>query len=391
MKKAGLVTFYYAHHYGAQLQAYALMKTIEKNEQISCDIVDYVRTDTLEASRLFQKVSTPRTLLKNAHTLLYYLPLRRRSNRFKAFIKDHMSLSPIAYRNDLSLKNTPPPYDMYICGSDQIWNPMIYTEKTFDEAFFMSFTKKKKIAYAPSFGISSIPEEKKSTLVDLTKDFHRISVREDAGAEIIKDTLGMDVPVVLDPTLLLTKQEWMNISQTSAYATSSKKRQPYMLCYFVSNAPAYFEQVKKIKEITGLHVVWLCGARNAPSGFEKIYDAGPKEFLSLFADASFVCTNSFHGTVFSTIFEKEFLSFSNTLSYKGVAPGNNKLNSRIHTLLQKIGLSHRIMSPDTPDIKATYQSLKPIDYSCVHQLLSSERDASLAFLTEAINTPAVIK
>lgn len=396
--KIGLVTFYYAHHYGAQLQAYALMKAIEKqplengsNESTeanasypSCEIVDYVRPDTIEASKVFQKMNSLRGVLRSAHSLLHYTALKRRYDRFSDFIKENMDLSTNSYRSPQSLFDAPPSYDLFVCGSDQIWNPAIYPGNQFDPSFFMTFTQAPKVSYAPSFGISSIPEKNQTELTSYLNSFKALSVREYEGADIIKSLVHKEAPVVLDPTLLLTDKEW------STLTSDAKPSEPYMLCYFVTLTQSYIDYIKDIKKATGLKAIWLCGNRKGPSGFEKVMDAGPSEFLSLFKHASFVCTNSFHGTVFSVIFGREFVCFSNHYQYDSIEAGSNMLNSRVFTLLDKLGLADRLIPLDIESsINDVIKGFKPLDYERVSLGLEEERKASFAFLKEAINNPTI--
>jgi len=381
--KIGLVTFYYAHHYGAQLQAYALMRSIEKSGA-HCDIIDYVRPDTLEASKVFQKITSLRGFLRSVHSLLHYPSLKRRYDRFTSFIHDHMQLSTEVYRTPESLVKTPPIYDMFICGSDQIWNPAIYPGNTFDPTFFMTFTQAPKVSYAPSFGISSIPTENQEELRGYLSQFQSLSVREYEGAAIIKSLIDKDAAVVLDPTLLLTFEEWDGLTNDSSID------EPYMLCYFVTLTQSYIDHILEIKKTTGLKAIWLCGNRKGPNGFDKILDAGPSEFLTLFKHASFVCTNSFHGTVFSVIFGREFVCFSNHYQYDSIEAGSNMLNSRVFTLLDKLGLADRLVPLNIQStIKEVIDSFKPLDYERVLVGLEEERKASLAFLKEAINSPTI--
>lgn len=385
--KIGLVTFYYAHHYGAQLQAYALMKSItSSSETADCDIIDYVRPDTIIASNVFQPIRSVRGVVRSLHSALHYPALQRRYTRFNQFIKDHMHLSKEVYRTPESVLAAPPTYDMYVCGSDQIWNPVIYPGNNFDPTFFMTFTNAPKVSYAPSFGISSIPERNREELIGYLNTFNALSVREYEGADIIKSLTGKEASVVLDPTLLLTDKEWDELT------TEPTENEPYMLCYFVTLTQSYIDQIRKIKEATGLKAIWLCGNRKGPQGFKKILDAGPSEFLTLFKHADFVCTNSFHGTVFSVIFGREFVCFSNHYQYSSIEAGSNMLNSRVFTLLDKLGLADRLIPVDSQDsILDVIKKFKPLDYDQVSLGLAQEREASLAFLSAAINNPTTIQ
>ncbi|HEX2946776.1 MAG TPA: polysaccharide pyruvyl transferase family protein [Clostridia bacterium] len=374
--KAGILTFHHAHHYGAQLQAYALMRAARK-AGAECEIIDYVRTDTVEGNRLFKKGLSARSMLSNANTLINLGRLKNRYARFESFVHDDMNLSEKFYGSYEQLKNDAPVYDVYICGSDQIWNPLIYKENTFDPAFFADFAKDgRRIAYAPSFGISSIPEDKRELLKNYLERFECLSVREKQGESIIREITGREAQTVLDPTLLLDGDDWSSISAAPAF------KEPYILCYFITDARKYGDFVQVLSDKYKLPVVSLCGSRRVvPQTRHSVLDAGPKEFLGLFRNAAAVLTDSFHGTVFSINFKREFYSFeSSQKSEKAV-------NSRLYSILDRLGLLSRIF-PHTMELEEFKNKVdtlsKAIDYSEVEKLLEKERNVSADYLKGAL-------
>lgn len=374
--KAGIITFHYAHHYGAQLQAYALMKTVA-GMGIDCEIINYVRKDTMEGSSLFKKGLSPRALLSNANTLLNYKNLRRRYDKFNDFVNIKMKLSGKFYGSYHELAADSPQYDAYICGSDQIWNPLIYEEKTFDPAFFAEFAQSgRRIAYAPSFGVDNIPECKKDELKRYLDKFDRLSVRETAGEKIIYSITGRKPLTVLDPTLLPAECDWEKISIAPSI------EEPYLLCYFITDGRKYSGYTEELSERFGLPIVSLCGSRMTVSNTRySIMDAGPEEFLGLFKNASFICTDSFHGTVFSIIFRKDFLCFK-----QGQAT-EKSVNSRLYSILDKLGLLSRIIAytGDKMNFKEKLDDgSNSIDYGLVERRLANERELSVKFLEEAL-------
>ena len=374
--KAGLITFHYAHHYGAQLQAYALMKTVQ-SLGVECEIINYVRPDTETGNRLFKHGIGLRQLLSNIHTLIHYKSFKNRQERYSDFVKEQMSLSAKSYTTFEELVKEPPQYDAYICGSDQIWNPFIYHTGDFDPSFFMPFAgKSRKIAYAPSFGVSSMPEDKKEALKAYLSDFDFLSVREKQGEAIIWDLLKRPSLTVLDPTLLLDASKWAEI------AIKPKYDEPYILCYFVSSPSPWFKIIKQISEASKLSIVTLCGSRaSIPGSVSTILDAGPREFLGLFQHASMVCTNSFHGTVFSINNKKDFYSFSS------FEHNSKTVNSRLHSILGILGLENRMMTSDMADLdveSAVAEHNRRIDYTKVDELLKAERDKSIQYLSDAL-------
>jgi hypothetical protein len=374
--KAGLLTFHHAHHYGAQLQAYALMKAVIA-AGVDCEIINYVRSDTTEGNRLFKKGFSARSLLSNANTVLNYGKLKKRYQRFESFVKSDMVLSPKFYGTYEALKNDAPEYDVYVCGSDQIWNPLIYKEKTYDPAFFSDFARSgKKVAYAPSFGINEIPADKREELKKYLESFECLSVREKQGEKIIRDISGKDSLTVLDPTLLLKGEEW------GVQAAGPVFGEPYILCYFISDARKYSEFVGVLSQKYNLPVVSLCGARRvAAQTKHTVLDAGPREFLGLFRNASMVCTDSFHGTVFSVNFNKQFYCFESSQK------AERTVNSRLYNILEKLGLVSRIFSLDmelNDFIKQTVSDGSDIDYIEVERLLGAERELSFKYLKDSL-------
>ena len=374
--KAGLITFHYAHHYGAQLQAYALMKSVSK-AGADCEIIHYIRADTIEGSGLFKKGMSAGSLLSNANTLINYGKLKKRHDRFDSFVNHEMKLSERFYGSYEELRREPPSYDVYVCGSDQIWNPLIYREQTFDPAFFAEFAAQgKKIAYAPSFGITTIPEDKREELKKYLAKFEALSVREKQGEKIIREISGRDAVTVLDPTLLLTGDEWSELASEPAYS------QPYLLCYFITDGRKYSEYVKALSEQYHLPVVSLCGSRRVvPQTKHKVLDAGPEEFISLFRHAGLVCTDSFHGTVFSVNFKKDFYSF------ESAQKSEKSVNSRLYNILDKLDLVSRLYSVSNgiSEFKSKLSDkLGIIDYVAVDQLLQQERVFSCRYLKEAL-------
>ncbi len=374
--KAGILTFHYAHHYGAQLQAYALMRAISLLG-MQCEIINYVRKDNIEGSRLFRKGLSAGSLLSNANTLLNYGKLKKRRDRFDRFVQNEMKLSPKFYGSYEELCSDPPEYEAYVCGSDQVWNPLIFGEKTYDPAFFAEFAKSgRRVAYAPSFGISSIPEDKRELLKKYIDRFEHLSVREKQGERILREVTGRDSITVLDPTLLLTMDEW------SALAAPPDISEPYILCYFITDARKYAGYVQAVSEKYKLPVVSLCGSRRVvPQTRFKILNAGPREFLGLFAGAACVLTDSFHGTVFSLNFNKEFYCFESS------ANSEKAVNSRLHNILDKVGLVSRIFSSaaDTKEFCGLVKnSAAGIDYPEVGQALAKERGISLKYLKDSL-------
>ena len=198
--RTGLITFHFAHHYGAQLQALATMRAIQSLGH-DCEIIDYRLPHTTRTNQLFKKSGGVRGMASDAHTALHYGAFQRRFRRFEAFVAEEMALSPRRYTAFEQLRADPPAYDVYVAGSDQIWNPYIFQDKQFDPPFLLGFVREgRRIAYAPSLGVPELPEDKAEELRRFLTPFSALSVREKRGQVLLREAAGRDARVVLAPT-----------------------------------------------------------------------------------------------------------------------------------------------------------------------------------------------
>ena len=157
--RTGLITFHFAHHYGAQLQALATMKAIQRLGH-ECEIIDYRLPHTTRTNQIFKKSTSVRDMASDAHTALHYATFQRRFQRFEAFVAEEMDLSSRRYTDFRQFREDPPAYDVYVSGSDQIWNPYIFQDKQFDPAFLLDFVREgRRIAYARRLGVPQVPED----------------------------------------------------------------------------------------------------------------------------------------------------------------------------------------------------------------------------------------
>ena len=363
--KAGLITFHFAHHYGAQLQAYATMQAVRKLG-VECEIIDYRLPHTTRTNELFQHQRGLRAMAANAHTALHYSAFKARYNRFEDFVQNEMSLSPERYTTLEQLQARPPEYDVYISGSDQIWNPLIYETGRFDPAFFLTFTEGRKIAYASSFGLPKLPEGMGEELAGYLKRYSALAVREKRGKGIIHEVLDRDVYDVLDPTLLLEQEDWAKLANPTRQGS-------YILCYLIGEVGAMAPTVQRLAAETGLPVVQLGARRKAVDGAELVFDAGPKEFLGLFQNAAYVCTDSFHGTAFSVLFRRPFFTTVSARERQDLSA------ARGYNLLKRLGLTNRLVC--LPGCDALTDG---IDYQAVGERLEAARAESLAYLEAAL-------
>lgn len=355
MKKIGVLTFQNAYNYGAVLQAYALKTVIGE----SCDVINYHNEYFEQLEQSFHKEkSIKRKIIK----VFYKSKLDKRVERFEKFRKNFLiKQQPLIKDNEL--KNLNNKYNQFITGSDQVWN---LNCSGGNKAYFLNFVNdiKKKNSYAASFGSESIDIESREITKSLLKEFNNISIREKSGQKIIKDLLGKDVPVVLDPTMLLTSNEWNNISKEINF---NKK---YILVYTVLNGDKIVDFAKIMSKITGLEIRCITTSLKPSFGIKCIRDAGPLEWLSLMENAEMVITNSFHGLAFSLIYNKNF--------YIELLPPPAQTNARIKELLEDLNLSHRVIK-NVENIE-----IKDIDYTKVNTRLNERRKESLNFLDKII-------
>ena len=330
--RTGLITFHFAHHYGAQLQALATMKAIQRLGH-ECEIIDYRLPHTTRTNQIFKKSTSVRDMASDAHTALHYAAFQRRFQRFEAFVAEEMDLSSRRYTDFRQLREDPPAYDIYVSGSDQIWNPYIFQDKQFDPAFLLDFVREgRRIAYAPSLGVPQLPEDKAAELKRFLAPFSALSVREKRGQVLVREAAEREAKVVLDPTLLLNGEDWGKL------AAAPRHQGPYILCYFVSEPGEAAPYAQALSRRTGWPIVQLAGARKKIDGAkELVFDAGPREFLGLFQHAAAVVTNSFHGAAFSLQFKKDF--------FTSMSPKERRepTFSRIYSLLSRLGCADRII------------------------------------------------
>ena len=296
MARAGIITFLHNENYGSSLQAYALQRVI-RELGCECEHLDY-RPDRAEKIRnLLKSGNSPKLILdglRKRDVRAEQADAQRKSAAIPEFYARRMKLSA-SCRNRKELERESRKYDLLVCGSDQIWNPV-----WMNPAYFLAFAPEgtKKIAYAASLGISTLPKKRKIRKIRRwTKDFEAVSVREEEGAAILEQMTGRKAEVMPDPVCLLSADEWAEIAE------QAPEGEPYLLCYFIGENARYWEKVRQLQAETGLRVLVIpVTAESYRSGFEMLGGAGPEGFLGAVRNATCFCTDSFHGLAFGTIF-----------------------------------------------------------------------------------------
>ena len=295
-QKAGIITFLHNDNFGSSLQAYALQRAV-RDMGYECVHLDYRPDRTEKIRNLLKSGNNPKLILegiRKREVKADQSGARRKSEAIPAFYQRRMKLTAPC-RNRKELRKASQDCDLLLCGSDQIWNPV-----WLNPAYFLTFADRNvpKAAYAPSLGVSRLPKAGKIRKIRRwTKDFRAISVREEEGAQLLKQMTGREVPVLPDPVCLLSVEEWNEI------AGKTPEGEPYLLCYFIGSNPVYWERVLTLQKETGLRVIVLpVTAESYRSGYELLDGTGPEDFLAAVRDAACFCTDSFHGFVFGSIF-----------------------------------------------------------------------------------------
>ncbi|MFH2044520.1 MAG: polysaccharide pyruvyl transferase family protein [Pseudomonadota bacterium] len=371
--KVGMVTIHRVPNYGSILQTYALQRSII-NIGYDCEVIDY-----LYPNNYHQKPKPPNSEKSSLYSKLKLIIAdmitgrRRREEAFAEFLTNYIILSNDQYKTMSSLHECKPEYDIYITGSDQVWNTKYMLA---DPTFLLEFAPEsaKRIAYAASFGNDSFDQHYAELYKKHLRKYSNLSVRERSGTHIIADLIGRSSEEVLDPTLLLTSDEWRRL------AIQPRLKKKYILCYFLEysfNPQPYAEILAmNLKKNTGYELVILLPytiKKILNSKIHAIFNAGPREFLGWFANAEIVLTTSFHGSVFAISFEKTFVSL---VSEKPTS------DCRQRNLLEGLQMPNQILpiNSELPELSR----IQP-DYDVVNKRLNDMRKKSLQYLTNALN------
>lgn len=378
----------FINNYGAALQGYALFNTVKKMGYAPA-IVRYrggmpknppkytgVRKVRACLGKIKRKLLIPKSAReKRRCERKYKREISQREAYFKAFSENNFTYVNDQRTSWFQIKDNAPRADIYLCGSDQIWNPYFKGGRN-DLGYFLDFAPldKPRIAYAPSFGCSELPALAKENISELIHKFKAVSVREIAGKEIVKKETGLDVPVVADPTLLFAADEWAAVEKKV-----DNVPEKYILCYRFSDNDDTKKSIDDISRKLGLPVVSLPLSVPAmkDKNYHKVFKAGPAEFIWLVRNAEFVCTDSFHATVFSLIFHRPFVVFQR----ENFAGGHANMNSRIESLLTIAEMKDRIV---IGRIENDAEELRKIDFEPFETNIKQMREFSLNWLDEAM-------
>lgn len=369
MKKVGIITFHNSYNCGSMLESYA-MQTILEKRNIKAEIVNFSSDGQKELYSVWFKNNTLRNILKNVILILAHRRLVNNNNKYEEFKNKNFKLSK-SYNDNSKIDEKD--YTIVVAGSDQIWN---ITIKDSDDAYFLNWVKSaRKVAYAPSFGAKNILKYSKNAkkYMDYLNDFDALSIRENNGKFWIKQLINKNVDVLLDPTMLLEQEEYNKI-----IANDVKIDYKYIFFYSPTFNPEICRYVKKIADKYNLKVItWSTKSYYTKMigrfGFILPEYENPAIYLYLIKNAELILTTSYHGTIFSTIYRKKFITIKNGEMYGE--------DDRVITLLEQMDMLDRLI-PYKFDSDFNY--LADVDYSKYDKKISKLRKKSIDYIDRNI-------
>ena len=369
--KIGIITWFKYENYGTKLQAVALQSYL-RSQGHDVQLIDFPIPE-------LPGIRRKRSFIKRVYGRLNYMALqyahkryidqfRRKSQRMERVINEQCIVTaPIEDDNDYI--NTCNQFELIICGSDQIWNPNWY-----HAYYYADFPgiRVRKISYAPSIGISKIPEDKKDDIRKSLASFSLVTVRENKAASLLEPIIGYKPQIVLDPTMLITKEQWINM-----FELDIQKEQRYVLCYFLTDNENHWIAARKFSRENSMEtrIIPQMGFSYYRKG-RKYMDAGVKEFLELIFNAEYVLTDSFHGTVFSLLFEKEVYIFERFKDDQFFSQ-----NDRVRDLVNEFGIKDHLLKYNNKRI----EGISKINYTEVDDKLRKLRVQSETILKNEIS------
>lgn len=397
--KIGIVTYVktVTCNYGAELQSFALQYILNKHGY-DAEVIDLKRKlpshdkfiETVKKAVVirFKKLSFGgacksicqlffSVYMDRKYAKKYQYNICKKKALFNDFFYSQIKHSDKEYNLE-DLDSETLDYDTYIAGSDQIWN---YKNSDRVDVFFLMFSNRfnaKKISYAASFSVSSIPMEYQSDYRKWINNIEYLSVREYEGVSIVREITGRNAKLVCDPTLLISSEEWLNVFDSQMIVPQVCGK--YVVIYSMSRSSRVFDIARSIAHKLGdikIYNIKLNFTRSKEIGIEQLEFLSPHQWVWLIANAEYVVTDSFHGTAFSVNFNKMFTVVQNPLS---------DLNSRVNTILSKLNLKDRILINDG---KHQFNLELNIDYKRVNKELEVWREDSWNFLVDSLQTKEI--
>lgn len=371
MKKVGIITFHNSYNCGSMLESYAMQESIQKYCNKNVEIIDFSNEGQRKLYGVWFENSSIKNIIKNILLLPNIKRIKNNNLKYKKFKEDNFILSSKEYCKLEELDDKY--YEIVVSGSDQIWN---ITIDDADEAYFLPWVKKaKKVAYAPSFGAKNILvySDTPKKYINYLKGYDALSIRENNGKKWIKEMINKDVPVLIDPTLLLSAKEYEKIM-----AKDIEEKSKYIFLYCPNFNVTICKFVKKIAKKYNLKVItWSCKSYSIKLirrfGFCLAKYENPSSYLYYIKNAELVLTTSFHGTIFSTIFKKKFITIKNGDMYGD--------DDRVITLLSQIKMLDRLK---TYEFNKEFNYMSELDYSNYNNEIDLLKKKAIKFLVSNI-------
>lgn len=362
-KKVGIITLLGNKNYGNKLQNYALIKTLQG---MNCSPYT-IRYSVQKREKMKLSTIVKSVFLRITNFIVAFKYKKIEAARKSHFIEFDKTIpyNDSIVKDKTAAKKLKKEFDYFVVGSDQIWNPKYYRLTWLDLIEFAD--NNQKISYAASFGIDYLPEDKIPYVKTQLNSFKKISVRENAGKNIIEQATGRkDVQVLIDPTMLIKSNEWIKEMKRPVQLDSLKKSK-YILNYTLGKLPNQLQ-----KEINRVAQENDCQIINILDKNDPFYKTGPREFLYLEKNAFLVCTDSFHSSVFAILFKTPFIVFNR------VHNKNIDMNSRIDTLLAEFNLRNRLFNGKIN------KKILDCNYEEAIKILNKKREIALKFLKESL-------
>lgn len=404
MTRVAIVSMvYHNYNYGGMLQGYAMAQALQgcgvEAEQVRLDQTK-LPNELINATRVRRMAYFVMLKLGNGHILRRAVNriMKRSEKRLRQqckaqpFFQERMQAFEDFYSKQVphtereygvsELSDLNDTFDAFVCGSDVIWQQ---NANFTPWEYYLDFVsaEKPRIAYASSFGLSSIPRENYTRTKEQLELFCALSVREESGRRIVREVSGLEAMVVVDPTMLLTAKEWNRVAipPINRGETKPMQSEKYAFAYLLGVNPQIHAAITKYCGEKGLHLITvpygsgILDTREQDFGDEQILSASPGEWIGLIRDAEIVFTDSFHGAVFSSIYETDFYVFC-----RYAETDRNSLNTRVENLVEKLGIPERLITPEA--LRSTNET--PIDWETVNARRTAWAKESREYLMKAV-------
>lgn len=364
-KKAGIITIVDFTNYGNRLQNYAVSQILKK---LGVKSETLFFTNVNRKARMKQRIKYSVKNIPGVIELNILLQGKAsikhiRYLNFDKFSRKNIKIRTVDKNNKNRINKLRKQYDYFAIGSDQIWNPNYGYATDLDFASFAM--SKQKVCFSPSFGVDTIPEPFREAIKKNLLQINNIAVREKSGARIVKELIEKDSEVLLDPTMLLCAEEWEKVAEVPQHVNLNEK---YIVSYFLGTRTE--EQEKRIEHIMNQYELkeYMLLDESVP----ELYVAGPGEFIELIKNATLVCTDSFHASVFSILFQKPFIVFQRDGDGAGIS-------SRLDTLLETFKLTSR------KELNVKEEDILCCNFEESNVILEKERERCLDFFKQTMN------